>query len=112
MRIRLINGKYFQILKKVDSIPGAPIQDNISIIETSDGEILYFDEAKYSALTIDELHNELEDLSKISWRNEEYKKVYLKHHLHIYDMMKSFIRDKKIDDVLNKNEFDPIILAC
>lgn len=110
MQFKIIGGNTFQILHTFE-----PIKGKKRYIVRCDNVICYLNEERPpfdTILTLEGLLEEIEIKSKAKWRSKEYKELYLEYHLSVVNMMKSFIRGQKIDDVLNKNEFDPIILAC
>ena len=107
MQFKIIGGKTFQILHTFEAIGGGK-----RYIVGYDGVICYLNEERYVILTLEELSEEVEVKSKAKWRSQENKKLYLEYYLSVLNMMKSFTRNQKIDNILNKNEFDPIILAC
>lgn len=109
MRFKIINGHTLQILR--EKLP-FKFRTHNGMIVLYNGEICYFNEYNYQLVSLDNLEETLKNKSEENWRDSRYKTKYFEYFNMVLREMKSIKRDFTIDNILNKNEFDPIILAC
>lgn len=124
MKIKIINNEAYYVL--CDKLPISLVKlfqpftkrgEELPTIVLYDGEVHLIRDNNFHyggdvIVSLTWLVDDIDKWSKLNWRNNEYKNIYLDFYQNLIKLMTSYQRDIKIDDVLNKNEFDPIILAC
>lgn len=113
MKFRIINNIAFRII--CDKLPFVyPFGKDgceSDIIVYYDGKVLAlrdFDFYKNQIYTIEELEQDLISNSNQNWRSESRKSKWIDYHTNLVNLMKSYQRDFKIDNILEKENNYPI----
>ena len=123
MRIRIINNEAYYVL--CDKLPISLIKlfqpfakrgEELPTIVLYDGELHLIRDNDFHyggevIVSLTWLVDDIDKKSKLNWRNNEYKKIYLDFYQNLIKLMTSYQRDIKIDDVL-RPKHDDTILWC
>ena len=118
MKMRIIGRETYHIL--CDKLP-IPFPFGVNgeqppTITSHNGEVSLirdfdFHYGKDRIVTLSWLKNDIDEKSKTNWRNDEYKKVYIKFYQKLIKLMVAYQRESTIDDVL-REEIDYNTWLC
>jgi len=109
MRVLLIGRESYHVLcdKLPIPFPFGKDGEQSPTITSKNGEVTLIRDSDFHygrdrIITLSRLKSEIEEKSKLNWRSDEYKKVYIGFYKDLIKLMVAYQRESTIDDVLRE----------